>query len=294
MGTATSTISRTPAAQNSAADPLPVFIVTGLGADPALLERLLDHHPEVHAGCDAPAIEPGAPDALRKTIESLVAGAVREASMSLRLAGRPPAPLQFVCAALAPSDQARWEPLLRDFAGARVLSLIRDGRDVIVEQRLASLRPTRHDGLSSAARSYALSAAAFHVGVPSPTQPRASGVPVSLFCPESLRAHTTRWIASLRTPLLAAELLGDRARIVRAEDLITDTIRAHASTCHWLGLAGDAAHIHRAVVSARPQLNAAAHPGLWRAFLSESDITGFKRMAGELLVELGYERGTDW
>jgi len=101
-------------------------------------------------------------------------------------------------------------------------------------------------------------------------------------------------ISSLRAPLRAAELLGDRSRVIRTEDLVQETIRTHASLCRWLGVAGDAAHVHIAAEACRSLLAAAPRPGTWRVHMTEADRTAFKRMAGELLVELGYERNTRW
>ncbi len=275
--------------------PEPVFVLPGLGVDASLLMRLLDHHPGVRAAEDSPDLKLGPEDSMREAVDSLIASASRDASMSLRHRGegRPASvPLRWVCTRFGAGPRSRLDSLLKAFPSARVLALIRDGRDVIVEQRLASLRASSYDGLSPEARAHAVAAAAFHSAGPGAVS--RARVPVNLFCPVSLRVHTNRWIESLRPVHLAAELAGDRAKVIRADDFVAETFRAHASVCVWLGLAGDAADILGAVESARGQVGAATRRGVWREVLSEADIAAFKRMAGELLVELGYEQGTGW
>lgn len=269
---------------------MPILILPAMGCDTALLTRLLDHHPQVYApaGSISPRID--SPDEARSLFVSLADEAIREATMSLRRGGQ--STLSAFCISLLPESDQSLVSLLHAQPDAPVLCPIRDGRDAIVEERVTELRSGNFERYSPAARAHAARAAASHAGSVSPAACRST--PQSLFCPESLRLHINRWIESLQAPMRTRELIHDRARLIRHEDLVLETTRSHAATCRWLGIAGDSSHVHGAIEASRSQLAAAAKPGNWRRLLSEADKAIFKRMAGELLVELGYVPDTRW
>jgi hypothetical protein len=268
----------------------PVFIVPAMGCETALLARLLDHHPQVHAPAACVHPEVDTPEAAHAFVAAQAQQAVRDATMSLRRGGQ--SPLHTFCMTIAPGCDMAIDRLLRAFPSAHTLCPIRDGRDAIIEDRLASLRAGEFAPLSRPACALAAEASAFHSQADLSLARRSS--PSQLFCPESLRLHTMRWIESLRAPMRARELVHGQARFIRHEDLLIETIRTHAATCRWLGVAGDAAHVHSAIEACRPQLAAAQRPGAWRTILSEADKAAFKRMAGELLIELGFAQDTRW
>lgn len=275
---------------NAAADMLPgglapVVIVPTHAAEADILARLLDSHPQVFARSEGLGSSAESVRDVRGAMKSFAESAMREAGMSLRRGAQ--SPLRIACCGLAEGDVESLESVIRSFPRVQALCVLRDGRDAIVDSRLSTLRARKFDGLSVAARTAAERAAAFLA------ESRA-GAPAALFCQESLRLHTMRWIASLRAATRATELLREQARIVRQEDLAQEAIRTHASTCRWLGVAGDSAHIHSAVEGNRRLLDAIPRPGIWRSTLSESDKAAFKRMAGELLIELGYAADTRW
>ena len=112
--------------------------------------------------------------------------------------------------------------------------------------------------------------------------------------PSTLIERTNAWIRTLRAAMRAKELRGDAVKFVRYEDLVLETTRAFAGICRWLGIAGDAAHVHGAIEACRIRLAAAVRPGAWRTKLTEGDRIAFKRIAGELLIELGYEQDLRW
>ncbi len=288
MRTAHSSVGRAAIQESSVAafpaELSPVIVAASAGVETELQTRLLDSHPAIHARGESLPGGECAPDELRKTMLALAENAVSEASMSLRRGAA--SPLRVVCAGIDSSSATAVDRVLAALGEVRVLGLIRDGRDVVVAERMAALRSGTFEGLSPAACSRAAAAAAFLCG--------RGTEPARLFCPESLRVHTMRWIGSLRAAFRAVERVGERARIVRFEDLVQETVRTHAATCRWLGVAADAAHVHSAIEASRSQFARAERPGMWRNAMSEADKTGFKRMAGELLVELGYEQGTRW
>jgi hypothetical protein len=87
---------------------------------------------------------------------------------------------------------------------------------------------------------------------------------------------------------------------VRYESLVADPEAECARLCAFLGLAYDPAMVrfHEGRVRADPGLDAKrswrpATPGLrtWRRQMAPSDVGRFEAAAGDLLEELGYDRG---
>jgi len=262
----------------------PVLILAERGPEAELLVRLLDSHSAVCARSEEPLSSARTGHELRSAMATFAIGASQDASMSLRRGAA--SPLRVVGSLFDPAGSASLDAVVGSLHEARVICLLRDGRDVVVNARLEALRAGCFTGLSPAAKAIAAVTAEDLFG--------RGGAPARLFCAESLRLHTMRWIASLRGVFRSLELLPDRTRVLRYEDLLLETIRSHAAMCRWLGVAGDAARVHSGVEACRGAIAASPRPGAWRQRMSEGDRTGFKRMAGELLIELGYEKDTRW
>jgi len=245
---------------------------------------LLDSHPAVCARSEEPFTSGGTPAELRGAMAAFAIGAAQDASMSLRRGVA--SPLRVVSALVDPAGSASLEAVMDSLPEARAICLLRDGRDVVVNARLEALRTGTLTGLSPDAKAAAAVAAESLVG--------RSDAPAKLFCAESLRLHTMRWIASLRAVFRSQELYPERTRELRYEDVRLEAIGTYAATCRWLGVAGDAAHVHSGVEACRAAIAASPRPGVWRECMNEADRIGFKRMAGELLIELGYEKDTRW
>jgi hypothetical protein len=97
-----------------------------------------------------------------------------------------------------------------------------------------------------------------------------------------------------------ALLRPDRYHEVRYESLVADPEAECDRLCAFLGLANDPAMVrfHEGRVRADPGLDAKrswrpATPGLrtWRRQMAPSDVARFEAAAGDLLEELGYDRG---
>lgn len=249
--------------------PSPVFFAAAGGADPALLARLLDSHTEIDAHPRALLIHPGAAgtEAAQTAMAEMLEETMEQAAMRVR--NGHPTRVRYVGAQLEFTEIESADRLAAAFGETPLICLLADGRQAVVADRLAQL------GAESALAA----------------QPAPS--PRVLFCADSLRRAVMRWISSLRAPFRAAELLGDRVLLVRAEDLDRDSVRTFSGICRWLGVSSEAGRVLAAVESARVRRAAAGVPP-WRSVFTESDKAAFKRMAGELLIELGYEADTAW
>lgn len=250
--------------------PSPVFFAAAGGADPALLARLLDSHAEIDAHPRALLIHPGTggTEAAQIAMAEMLEETMEQAAMRVR--NGHPTRVRYVGAQLEFTEIESADRLAAAFAEAPLICLLADGRQAVVADRLAQL------------------------GTGSRLGGQPASPPCALFCGDSLRRATMRWISSLRAPLRAAELLGDRVRLVRAEDLDRDTVRTFARICRWLGVSSEAGRVLAAVESARARSGGAAGVPPWRSVFTESDKAAFKRIAGELLIELGYEADTAW
>lgn len=250
--------------------PSPVFFAATGGADPALLARLFDSHVEIDSHPRALLIHPGAAgiEAAQLAMADMLDESAAEAAMRVR--NGHPARVRYVGAQLEFTEIESADRLAAAFGDAPLICLLADGRQAVVADRLAEL------------------------GEPSPLSNGMARPPRPLFCAESLRRAVMRWIASLRAPFRATELMGDRVLLVRAEELESDTVRAFARICRWLGVSSEAGRVLAAVESAHARRPAAADVPHWRSVFTESDKAAFKRMAGELLIELGYEADTSW
>lgn len=258
--------------RSAVASAMPLFFAAVGGADASLLAGLLDIHPEIDAHPCALLLHPG-PDgvaAARDGLQDMLSESSRVAAMRVRngLADR----VRHVGAQVDLSDMASADCLAAAFPGAPLVCVLGDGRRAIVEERCEQLaragRPWRRgtDGRP----------------------------PEFLFDASSLRTAVVRWANSLRGARRAAELLGERALILREDELTDDTARAFARVCRWIGVSSEQGRLLAAVQAARARQTDRSTAPDWREALTEADKAGFKRVAGELLIELGFESDLSW
>jgi hypothetical protein len=155
------------------------------------------------------------------------------------------------------------------FPEARVIHVIRDGRDVALSMRRASESwdPSMGVGL-----------------------------------PMSWRAEA--WRRQVENARACRELLGDRYLEVRYEDLKADVKGAAARLFEFSGIPYDSAVLDRIAEGTKLSsysdnvrasgFRGPGQSGGWQRGFSLRDAIGFSRAAGDLLVELGYERDKHW
>jgi hypothetical protein len=263
-----------------------------------LLQRMLDAHPLLAVSNDphfipfAPRVAVGADPILTSELVDWVVGyrtfhrlrldenTAREAARGAHTFG------QFVTAlydALAASRgkplagektprYVRYLPLLHSlFAEARLVHLLRDGRDVALST-LDWARPDRGPGR-------------FRLWEENP-----------------LAACALSWRWHVMTGRRDSQKLGDLYVEVRYEDLVYRPGPTLEALTERIGLPFDDGMLtfHRGRTRDEPGLSAKdawlpATPGLrdWRATLSRAELELFEALAGDLLAELGYAPGVD-
>ncbi|MBX3403938.1 MAG: sulfotransferase [Phycisphaeraceae bacterium] len=254
---------------------MPVFFAAVGGAEISLLAGLLDIHPEIDAHPFALLLHSGAGGvaSAREALRDMLAESSRDAAMRVRngLADR----VRHVGAQVDLSDMESADCLAAAFPGAPLVCVLRDGRRAIVAERC--------EHLARAGQPWRWGAGG-----------KRGHSPSLLFDEAALRTAVVRWAASLRGAHRAAELLGDRVMILREDELTTDTARAFGRVCRWLGVSSEQGRLLAAVQAARARQTERPIAPDWREALSESDKAAFKRIAGELLVELGFESDLSW
>ena len=166
---------------------------------------------------------------------------------------------------------------------ARVVHIIRDGRDAAV----SAAHHARNFGRAK--------------------DPRQDD---NLFEPAQIRKLAADWNARVgRTARDGPRLFGDRYAEVRYEDLLADPEGEMARLLGFLGAAADERSVGRCVGAAsferlsKGRTRGEEEPssffrkgvaGDWRDAFTEEDRRVFKEEAGELLIELGYEKDDGW
>ncbi|MGH2664100.1 MAG: sulfotransferase family protein [Actinomycetota bacterium] len=123
------------------------------------------------------------------------------------------------------------------------------------------------------------------------------------FGPNTLEEAALRWKRHVRRGRNDGRSLGPSRYVeVRYEDLVSDTERTVRSMCTFVGLSyePEMLRFHERAESIWMGLDAAAHRNLdrpptqglrdWRSEMTRSEVALFETLAGDLLVELGYER----
>jgi hypothetical protein len=131
----------------------------------------------------------------------------------------------------------------------------------------------------------------------------------SLFTEKELRQTIASWVKNVtNTPHMGRELYGDRFHLLKYEELLKSPQESMAAVWHFLGV--DPAPYLPAVadeMSRNPdadwQKETASElvsalkrgkAGSWRTLLTKRDQQIFKEIAGQALIDWGYEQDLDW
>lgn len=277
-----------------------VFVVGCPRSGTTLLQRMLNHHPQLAVTNDTHFIPRALkqPDAdvstpLTPALIDRVVGYHRfprlgvDEATARALADRAPTYSEFVSllydnvaaqsskpfAGEKTPDYVRYLPLLhRLFPGVKSLHIIRDGRDVALSL-LDWATPTKGPGR------------------------------FPLWQKEPLAVSALWWEYQVRSGLVAGVELGpDRYSALRYEDLVDEPELVLRRVSDFLALPFEEAMLGYHVGRTRTESGLSAKrawlpptPGLrdWKAQFSDEDLSLFETLVGGLLGELGYERVTD-
>lgn len=194
------------------------------------------------------------------------------------------------------------DEIARTFPDARFLHMLRDGRDVVVSDMFLLFKELERREMPEDARREAAAAREHHVF--------GKGGRSRLFGPASLRYLTTEWATAASGGRRARSLLGaNQWHEVRYESIAEQPAQELRSIFDWLGVASEDTIVEHLVKThtfeqlsggrSRGQEDPTAEwrkgiAGDWKNHFTNEDKDLFKSIAGELLVELGYEQGTDW
>jgi hypothetical protein len=316
----------------------PVFFVTGLGkSGTRWLTKILDSHPEVlckgegrffsagwrRADLD-PANEKALPSSLyyalthsehlrlwiERSVWSRDGDPEEHIDALMRLATE-----YFLATALAESGKrlvGDKSPLLDEgfmrevgavYPGARVIHIIRDGRDRTVS--------SMHRGWRRASQGYLHRLSSKELARGEALRENPWGLTeTGVFTEERLRQAARHWNLLVgRAVEDGPALLGDRYTEVRYEDLLEQPHREVGRLLGFLGVDAQQSVVERCVSSAsfeklsRGRERGQEDPtsfyrkgiaGDWKNLFNERDRRVFKEEAGELLIRLGYENDEGW
>ncbi len=190
----------------------------------------------------------------------------------------------------------------RIFPDARFLHMLRDGRDVVVSDVFLLFRELdRSRRLPEDVRREATRSREFHVF--------GKGRPAPLLQPAVMRHLVENWVGCIAGARRARELFGSAFHEVRYESIVARPNDELAAIFRWLGVESDAALVEHMVSTntferlsggrVRGEEDRAAEwrkgvSGDWRNHFTNDDKAMFKSLAGELLIELGYEKDMGW
>lgn len=163
------------------------------------------------------------------------------------------------------------------YPDASLIQIVRDGRDVLVKQRLQELT-----GSTAAARRREHNRPADNVAI---------------FAPGWLAEATAAWASGVsETDQRGHQLYGERYFSLRYEDLMARPFDMLAKVWAFLGLSADGLEAkvtselegeEEAALDKSPQ-------AMWRQFFTAGDKNIFKETAGAVLTKWGYESGAEW
>ncbi len=187
------------------------------------------------------------------------------------------------------------------FPDARFIHMIRDGRDVVVSDLFLLIREIDEREVPAPVRAQTLESAEYHV--------HGRGRPVPLLQPDVLRYLASEWARTVAGGQRARELYGPQYREVRYERMVADTHAEIAELYRWLGVSVTEDLVHWAVDMCRFERQTGGRKpgevdhasefrkgviGDWRNCFTNDAKLLFKSVAGELLIELGYESSMAW
>lgn len=186
--------------------------------------------------------------------------------------------------------------------GAPNVLVVRDGRDVLVSQSFHSLRAKRIDWFRPAFRSFAGGYIEQFQKDPQAFKDRTAG-----FLTEEvwLRAQIKDWAAQVRHDLSAKKRLeseGTPVHMVRYEDLHRDFENQRAALYRFFNLdpalAAPPSEETKTLPGFRTETvtsdNRKGIVGDWQNYFDEKVRRIYKETAGDLLVELAYEKDQNW
>lgn len=163
------------------------------------------------------------------------------------------------------------------YPDASVIHIVRDGRDVLVKQRLQELT-----GGAAA----------------NPRRERSRPADnVAIFAPGWLSEATRQWANGVsETDRLGHQLYGESYYSLRYEDLLARPFDMLAKVWAFLGLEADGLEAAVAVEIAQDEelVLDKSPQAVWRQFFTPGDKNIFKENADKALLKWGYEVGTDW
>lgn len=163
------------------------------------------------------------------------------------------------------------------YPDASLIHIVRDGRDVLVKQRLQELT----GGAAASTR----------------RERNRPADNVAIFAPGWLSEATRQWTTGVsETDRLGHQLYGESYFSLRYEDLLARPFDMLAKVWAFLGLGADGleakvtaelAQDNELVLDKSPQ-------AVWRQFFTPGDKNIFKENADKALLKWGYEVGADW
>jgi hypothetical protein len=187
------------------------------------------------------------------------------------------------------------------YPDARLIYIVRDGRDVLVSHRFQNFidapEQLSEDDLSIR-DAFIKDSAPFFKGQK------------SIFTPHGMAVAASSWVANVeQTHQLGAELYGERHYSLRYEDLLKDPYAEMSKIWFFLGQKTPFSleKLIDAEMSHNPdsdwqrekasdlisQLNKGKQ-GSWRDLFTNQDVAVFKEIAGQTLIDWGYEKDMDW
>lgn len=186
------------------------------------------------------------------------------------------------------------------FPAARLIHLVRDGRDVVVSDLFMRFATDSFEEFSPAGVIHARASCDYHA--------HGQGEPIDLLCPETLEPLARTWARVVVQATRARELFGERFMEIRYEDLLEHPNRI-GGLFDFLGVENDAKMVEQWVEATSferqsgGRLRGQADPlsfvrkgvaGDWQRWFTPADRALFAEVAGAELIGLGYEGDTAW